>query len=176
MASAHDPIKTVSNEECRAGVLQNAGIQMGTQHDNEHNHQPDREGVAQGNRRQGGEHSLAPALLQAQADGEKPAHPWIDPMECSQSEKHKPRPKIHHLMCPEALPVKVGMRLFSLGKAIGVRRGVAAFQPNLMQPVFPRLEEELGIELNPAFRIGVEFHHPVAHAVRIELFVPGGIK
>ena len=115
MASAHDPIKTVSNEECRAGVLQNAGIQMGTQHDNEHDHQPDREGVAQCDRRQGGEHSLAPALLQAQADGEKPAHPRIDPMERSQSQEHKPRPEIRHLKSLEALRATADSCLFSLG-------------------------------------------------------------
>ena len=41
-------------------------------------------GVAQRDRRQGSEHGLAPAFLQAQTDGEKPAHPWIDSVERSQ--------------------------------------------------------------------------------------------
>ena len=41
MAGAHDPIKTIANEECRAGVLQNAGIQPGAHHGYERDHQPD---------------------------------------------------------------------------------------------------------------------------------------
>jgi hypothetical protein len=176
MAGAHGAISAIPNKERRAGVLQGAGIQMGAQHSYERDYQPDRERVAQRDRRQGGEHSSAPALLQTQADSEKPAHPGIDPMERSQSQEHEPRPEIRHLMCLDGLRGTVGSRLFLLGKTIGIRGGVTAFQPNLMQPMFLRLEEEFGIELNPAVRFGVELHHPVTHAIRIELFVPGSVK
>jgi len=58
--------------------------------------------VAKRDRRQSGEDGHSAALLQTQANGEKPAHPWIDPMERSQSEEHKPRPEIRHLICPES--------------------------------------------------------------------------
>ena len=101
MASAHNPVKPIANKERRARVLQNAGIQSSAQYGYKRDHEPDGERVAERDRRQSSEDGFAAALLQTQAYGEEPAHPWIDPMESSQSNEHKPRPEIRHLMCPE---------------------------------------------------------------------------
>src|SRR5262245_13914008 len=63
-----------------------------------------------------------------------------------------------------------------IGIAVGIRRSVAALQPNLMgtQPV--ELQEEFLIQLHPASRIRVNLYHPALYAIRIKLLVPRRIQ
>ena len=46
----------------------------------------------------------------------------------------------------------------------------------MRQPALRPLDEERGIDRDAALGLGVEFHHPATHAVRIKLFVPGAVK
>src|SRR5438067_5107458 len=65
---------------------------------------------------------------------------------------------------------------FRVRIAIGVRRSVAPFQSKLVCTHPLKLDEELFIELHPALRIGINFHHPALYSVRIELLIPRGVQ
>src|SRR5215469_2476800 len=56
------------------------------------------------------------------------------------------------------------------GEAIGIRRRVAALQAHLMrQQTLRPVDEKVGVKLDAALRLGVDFHHPSLDSVRIEL-------
>src|SRR4051794_25568742 len=59
-----------------------------------------------------------------------------------------------------------------LSIAVGVRRGVTSLQPDLVDSTAAELvavREEALVDAQPAVRLGVEFRHPRADAVRVEL-------
>src|SRR5271155_1180976 len=45
-----------------------------------------------------------------------------------------------------------------------------------MPAEIPKLQKEFRINHHPALRLGIDFHHPAANSIRIELRVPGSIK
>src|SRR4029453_3172101 len=61
--------------------------------------------------------------------------------------------------------------------AIGIRRTIAALQPDLVRTVRRRpIDEELLVEGNAAFRLGVQLAHPALHTIRIELLVDDAVE
>src|SRR5215213_9799528 len=71
---------------------------------------------------------------------------------------------------------RAGPRCDSLRIAIGIGRGVAALQPDLMRPLVAKIEEEVGVEAHPALGVGIELDHPALDAVGIELSIPGQVE
>src|SRR4030095_12905546 len=61
-------------------------------------------------------------------------------------------------------------------KTIGIARGVASFEANLMNPVIVALNKEIFVKRDAAVGIGVKFHHPTANVVGIKLLIPCRIK
>src|SRR5579871_3155826 len=60
--------------------------------------------------------------------------------------------------------------------AVEVGGGVTTLQSDLVRPQLSKLHEELVIELNSTLRTNVQFHHPTADALGIELFVPSPVQ
>src|SRR4051794_9044875 len=61
--------------------------------------------------------------------------------------------------------------------AVGVRRAVAALQPDLMRKVTLRpVEEELRVAGDPTVLADVELDHPAVQALVVELLVDGAIE
>src|SRR5260370_19929602 len=65
--------------------------------------------------------------------------------------------------------------------AVGIRGGVTALQPDLVDPAAAEVRaarEESLIDAQPAARarIGVDLGQPAAHAVRVELLVPRSVQ
>src|SRR6516162_6303570 len=79
-------------------------------------------------------------------------------------------------LCTKLAPQCIARRLASnwmvSGVAIGIGRRVAALEAHLVRHQALRpVDKKVPIELDPATRFGVDFHHPPPHSVRIELGV-----
>src|SRR4029453_3838886 len=61
-------------------------------------------------------------------------------------------------------------------KTIGIARGIASFEANLMNAIVFALNEKFFIDPAPAVATCIKLHHPTADAVGIKLLVPRSIK
>src|SRR5205823_14676436 len=68
-------------------------------------------------------------------------------------------------------PPPAGHRSFASGKAVGIGRGIAAFQVNLVVALLG-LEQEPAVDGQPARRVRVQANDPTLQPVGIELVVP----
>ena len=101
---------------------------------------------------------LAAALLQAQRDGEQPAHRRVQAV-VSAHRTTASHGQVHRSWV-----------------AVGVRGGVAALQAHLMRPLALKSHKEVRIDLHPAVGIGVDLRHPSAQPLGIELLVPRRVQ
>src|SRR5687767_8860065 len=62
------------------------------------------------------------------------------------------------------------------GVTVGVRRGVTAFQSNLVGAHAFRLQEEPRVQFHAAFGSHIDLDHPAADTIRVELFVPRRVE
>ena len=60
--------------------------------------------------------------------------------------------------------------------AVGVRRGIAALQADLVRSLVAEVEEEVRVEAHPPVGIGIELDQPALDALGIELRVPGHVE
>src|SRR6185295_15122166 len=61
--------------------------------------------------------------------------------------------------------------------AVGIRRAIASFQPHLMRAMSAGpIDEEILVERDAAFGLGIELDHPAAKPIRIELLVDDSIE
>src|SRR3954468_16217475 len=69
-----------------------------------------------------------------------------------------------------------GRGRYELREAVGVGRGVSAFQPHLMRSLVAEVDEEVGVEAHPPLGVDVQLGHPALDALGIELGVPGQVE
>src|SRR4029453_7033805 len=61
-------------------------------------------------------------------------------------------------------------------KTIRIARRIASFEADLMNTIIAALDKKVLVHGDSALRIGIKFNHPTAHAIRIKLLVPRGVK
>src|SRR3990170_5600773 len=62
------------------------------------------------------------------------------------------------------------------GVTVRIRRGVAAFEANLMRAHALRLEEESAVQFHAASGFHIHLHHPAPDTVGVELLVPRRVE
>src|SRR5437764_5967672 len=62
------------------------------------------------------------------------------------------------------------------GETVGVGRGVAALEADLVRALYLERHEEVRVRSDATIRVGVELHDPPLDALRLELGVPGGVQ
>src|SRR5262249_19834175 len=133
------------------------------------------------------QHDTLALAVQSERDREQPAHRRIDAVIKAEARDDDPRPRagIAHRGSPflsmifsENRYPLFGIMLYACSRITeGIRRAVAALQPHLMRQLSLRpFDEELGIEGDAAFGLGVELHHPAVEPSLVELRVDRAVK
>src|SRR5687768_1332383 len=145
--------------------------------------------MPQRNGREGPDNGGTAALLQAERNGEEPAHAGVNTMIGAEQRQADPGPndRLHGFLRVNwggqtiwPATGRIGYARPPAARLIGiaerVRRRITALEPNLVRAVITKLYEEVGIGAQTAIGGRIQFGHPPLDAGGVELLIPRDIQ